>query len=568
MLSSQNNKEKAMRFRMSMKDLLFLVCCYLTVQPLFAQQENLISKPKLIEDVRQLVSDLVANHPDPYYEGGGKLAFYRRVHQILSGIPAEGLTRQAFYELLRPLIVSVGDGHTAIAQPKGSRSGFHSGIPLNFRIAGYQFYVAAVYFPEHKYLLGSRLTEVEGVSFDDLVEKQRKQENCENEYFNLLNLRGNLRNYEGLKSLVPGVDIADRIAVKLLSPENMPYSVPFDTVDAIPENRIAPPSRVLLPSIEMSDPAYGFLDKDRNIAVLKIQSMTSYRECIEKPVRRGDENTLKTVRELYQKYQKKSPPQDPGDLLAGIPSATGIFRSLVVDMKKAGTEALLIDLRDNLGGYSPITTILFYFLYGLQKMEAVDDTYSIGKYSPGYLQNNLGLTLDELNKGRPYPVSLSDYDFDAEDKVKTGKKEMSPKRDYDKVYSWLGSPFLKELEEGGRYEAYFLPSRVVVLMNPWTFSAAFEMAAKLKKAGAILLGTPSAQAGNLMGAASSFGMKNSGLVCYIPCKKIFFFPNDADKGKILKPDYELTYEKLREYNFDPNAEILWALDLFPISKTL
>ena len=39
------------------------------------------------------------------------------------------------------------------------------------------------------------------------------------------------------------------------------------------------------------------------------------------------------------------------------------------------------------------------------------------------------------------------------------------------------------------------------------------------------------------------------------------FPDDPEMGKVLRPHYPLTYEKLAEYNFDPNAEVLYALEL-------
>jgi hypothetical protein len=32
-------------------------------------------------------------------------------------------------------------------------------------------------------------------------------------------------------------------------------------------------------------------------------------------------------------------------------------------------------------------------------------------------------------------------------------------------------------------------------------------------------------------------------------------------GRILQPDYEITYEDLKSLNFDPNAEILYAVKL-------
>jgi hypothetical protein len=38
------------------------------------------------------------------------------------------------------------------------------------------------------------------------------------------------------------------------------------------------------------------------------------------------------------------------------------------------------------------------------------------------------------------------------------------------------------------------------------------------------------------------------------------FPDDPERGKLLRPDHELTLEKLKTYDFDPNAEVLLALE--------
>ena len=39
------------------------------------------------------------------------------------------------------------------------------------------------------------------------------------------------------------------------------------------------------------------------------------------------------------------------------------------------------------------------------------------------------------------------------------------------------------------------------------------------------------------------------------------FPNDPEAGRVLPVHYPLTYEKLAAYDFDPNAEYLYALEL-------
>jgi hypothetical protein len=39
------------------------------------------------------------------------------------------------------------------------------------------------------------------------------------------------------------------------------------------------------------------------------------------------------------------------------------------------------------------------------------------------------------------------------------------------------------------------------------------------------------------------------------------FPDDNSKGKLLIPDYQLTYDKYSHFDFDPNSEILFTLEI-------
>ena len=41
------------------------------------------------------------------------------------------------------------------------------------------------------------------------------------------------------------------------------------------------------------------------------------------------------------------------------------------------------------------------------------------------------------------------------------------------------------------------------------------------------------------------------------------FPDDPEVGRVLPVHYPLTYETLAAYDFDPNAEYLYALELLP-----
>ena len=86
-------------------------------------------------------------------------------------------------------------------------------------------------------------------------------------------------------------------------------------------------------------------------------------------------------------------------------------------------------------------------------------------------------------------------------------------------------------------------------------------------AGGKVVGVPSSQAGNNFGAWVSFQLKHSRLKGGVSHLYITHFRDDPDMGNIFRPDYEMTYEHLKGYNFDPNAEILFAMEIIDSLET-
>ena len=58
----------------------------------------------------------------------------------------------------------------------------------------------------------------------------------------------------------------------------------------------------------------------------------------------------------------------------------------------------------------------------------------------------------------------------------------------------------------------------------------------------------------------SYQLRHSGLKGYVSYKRSLYFPNDPERGKLLRPTHELTYKYLASQNFDPHATISLALD--------
>ena len=107
----------------------------------------------------------------------------------------------------------------------------------------------------------------------------------------------------------------------------------------------------------------------------------------------------------------------------------------------------------------------------------------------------------------------------------------------------------------------YYPEKVVVLCSPVTYSSGYGLMYSQYRAGALLIGTASTQASNSFGDIAKFELQYSGITGTVSHDYIVHFPDDPEKGKMLRPQYEMAYEKLKSYMFDPNAEILFALEL-------
>ncbi|RLD25419.1 MAG: hypothetical protein DRI75_13410, partial [Bacteroidetes bacterium] len=145
----------------------------------FAQDNELIGRQELINDTRQMLSLLENVHPQPYFAGGGKIAFHQRFQNLLKAIPKNGMTREDFRGLLSPFLASVGDGHTHVYPD--SPFDF-SGLPLLFYVVEKDLYVSGVIEKEHKNLFGARLLSVEGVQFSEIVRRTQQYYSADNVY--------------------------------------------------------------------------------------------------------------------------------------------------------------------------------------------------------------------------------------------------------------------------------------------------------------------------------------------------------------------------------------------------
>lgn len=512
-------------------------------------QQNVIERNQLIEDVRQLADILESTHPDPYSHGGGRIAFHRRLHEVLRSIPRDGMTRDEYIELLRPFVAAIGDQHTSIYTEYETDNAAPGGLPFVFEPIEKSLYVLVPFSPSDNEYIGSRLVSVEGVPLDSLVHRFSRVEGVENEYFALREFgRGNLLFRPYLQEILPEWSDVTSITFELQCPsdeiEEITRRLPVPLAGlSLPESRID------LPSTDDSGFLCDFLDVpgyEHEIAYLRVDHMQGYREAKEMAVAVGAESLTDNE-------------------LARIPSATESFRSFVIEMKRKSTQALVIDIRKNGGGNYMMAPILVYFLYGKDVLTSIPKEIARSgggsgrRYSKLYFDSHTKVTLENINEGRDVPLVLGDIDFSRI--FKDEAEHSTPAENPDRLNTYRqASTFYAEYETGV-YSGYYRPQHVLVLMTPWTSSSGLDMALFLYRSGAKLVGTPSAQSPNSWGNLLEWQLTNSKISGEVSSSFDIAFGDDPEKGRALPVHFPLKWEKLESYDFDRNACFLFAIEI-------
>jgi hypothetical protein len=159
-------------------------------------------------------------------------------------------------------------------------------------------------------------------------------------------------------------------------------------------------------------------------------------------------------------------------------------------------------------------------------------------------------------------LSKDDYDFGVgglEQAADIAQPRARVAEEFERFVAQV--PTFAAVYKSGAHEAYYCPPNVIVLCAPGTFSSGYTLMHYLYRAGATAVGTPSSQSGNCFGDTIGFELEHSGLSGTVSHKRFEYFPEDSEKGRVLEPQYPLTYDKLAAYDFDRHAAILYALDI-------
>jgi hypothetical protein len=527
--------------------------------------EDRLSQVQLQADARQLVGYLESAHPDPYGDRG-KVAFHRDVREILDAIGPEGMTVEEFFQLVRPLVASLGDGHTTIRMRRGP--GDDARAWLDLEPTDGTLVVSRIYREEDRQLLGGAVESIDGVHLTEIRERMGKIRGTENIYTELLYVAEALQDAGTLGDLLEWENRPRSLSVRVRGIDGIIQGeVPFGAPPA--GEGFSPPSQVALPEPNAAGMAWEFLVEDDSVAYLRIDTMMRYREAFEIWRETGYTSNLGShLTDVASAATNGPEPEGIDERIESVPSGTELFTELFTAMKESETEHLIVDLRRNQGGQSYLSLVLAYFLFGMDELEQLDNGYQIRRYSQLFLDNYESRSAASL---RGEGFELGDYDFSDEREWfrrqsggLTSEERQARRTNLEETLRY--APTVRRIIEQGSWDGYWTP-QVTVLTSARTFSAGFDVAVTLHKLGAQIAGVPPSQAGNCYIDTLGYALDHTGLSGGLSYKRSLLFPDNPQKGTMLRPDLELTLADLESMEFDPNATVRMVLTVVQPPRT-
>lgn len=504
-------------------------------------------------DARTLLRLLETTHPDPYLPLGGKVAFKRQTQDLLAGIPEEGLSSEALRDRLAGFLARLRDGHTFLAAPPPK--GTPSMLPLAFGVAGDALFLAGTDLPELADDRGCRVVAVEGRPVASLLEGSPYQ--GENPYGDLHHLGRVVCNRALVSRVLPALATAPSITLTLETPGGRRRDRTIPWREAAPARspdtwRWPPRHGTGLP--DFPGPFATHLFERPRVAYLKVGELMG-RDACEVALRNGMTQAQKMVADQYRALGRERPVDDQA-ALAGLPSLFETTRSLLEEMRRRRIPDLIVDLRGNGGGFTPIAYPILFLLYGDEAYGHAFQGRFVTVVSELLLKKrNTSLAALRAARGEP-DLQLGDDLFPPEETPQTPeasrKAWLSSYR--SRGYAW--APLLTALDGKPLWRL----RRVVVLCDSGTFSAAFHTLFYFHELGAEVVGVPSAQAPNAFMEVTEFQLPESGLRGSISNSVQLFLP-ETPGARVFPPDHLVTYKQYRRHGFDLQTPLRVALDL-------
>lgn len=495
----------------------------------------------LLEDFDYFFEAFEQTHPDPYSAFGGERRFHREVKRLRRSLSrAEGLDADRLQAEIGRFLVPLHDGHTYCGQMKFSYDSEVKSLPLNLRTMTDGFFVWSAR-EDFKGLLGAEVLSIGGLPLDKLMDRLAEYVPSENVY--------------GLYGAVSGWQMnSTALSLMLDDFDGEKVEMGFKTVSGAETTAVLPlltdgemqaasfssmPTDQRFPS---SNFEYRWADKDLGVMAFKCSHVIS-RDCLQ--------YMLDHEMGEYEATRNWAFPDTP---LEEIPSIAERFGSMLAEMKEAGARHLIIDLRGNGGGWSPIVFPVMYQLYGDEYLSTDLGCRYETRLSELYLQKN-NVTLEGYNEWQGTSYNIGD--------LMSGDYEKAPETVSDSLRNAIIDSYMcldKDMLHSQNGEPLYRPEHIYVVTNESTFSAAFHFTYMLWKMGATIVGVPSSQAPNTFMESTPFTLPNTGIQCSVSNAIQRFFPADDPRAKVFRPDWTPTWEDYRRLGFDSRADLLYILE--------
>lgn len=505
----------------------------------------------LAADFRFFCDMLEKSHPDPYTSFGGRPCFRLVRNHTAERIASDSMTVREFCDVLNGFIAPLKDMHTYVQYPRsGATTDIRFAQRIAFTVLNDGLLVSGIAKPYSEYL-GANLLSIGGVPLDSLVRRMAGVKAHENRFGNLNNLA--LWCNQNLVLSQLGVDFDDHVCyeLKTFRSDTVRIRLPLVERNRLPEVELARlPSRLKLPDGNLG---YGFLDKRKRVMYFRLSSIMArenYRYCYDN----GWNNALNDISGYYRSIGKEMP-EKIDDAIDGIPSFSEEFSAMLRQMKERGSEYLIIDLRGNGGGWTPITLPSLMMMFGDEYYGKDFDVKMIRLLSELYLQK-LNMTLDEVNRawntrfeiGDCYIMNGSGEEGEEIAAIRESTIRNALTETRELLTSLNGAPLYR-------------PKRIFVITDARTFSAAFHYAFYLFRMGATLVGVPSRQAPNTFMETTPLKLPHTGLTASISNTMQLFFPADSPFSKELTTDIGITSQDYRDFDNDADTPVMKILKI-------